>query len=90
MRIQILTEHLFAGRSDIEWKWYFKDHLAAHGIVSKDDLVLTGGVYQIQSEKQGLSEKKVCVLQMEHLRLLPVQMRSTVRIQMKIQKDLFI
>ena len=63
---------------------------AAHGIVSKDDLVLTGGVYQIQSEKQGLQEKKVCVLQMEHLRLLPVQMRSTVRIQMKIQKDLFI
>ncbi len=64
---------------------------AAHGIVSKDDLVLTGGVYQIQSEKsRDFQEKKVCVLQMEHLRLLPVQMRSTVRIQMKIQKDLFI
>lgn len=31
---------------------------AAHGIVSKDDLVLTGGVYQIQSEKQGLSGKE--------------------------------
>lgn len=31
---------------------------AAHGIVSKDDLVLTGGVYQIQSEKQGLSRKE--------------------------------
>lgn len=31
---------------------------AAHGIVSKDDLVHTGGVYQIQSEKQGLSGKE--------------------------------
>lgn len=31
---------------------------SAHGIVSKDDLVLTGGVYQIESEKQGLSGKE--------------------------------
>ena len=31
---------------------------SAHGIVSRDDLVLTGGVYQIESEKQGLSGKE--------------------------------
>lgn len=31
---------------------------SAHDIVSRDDLVLTGGVYQIESEKQGLSGKE--------------------------------
>lgn len=30
---------------------------AAHGIVSKDDLVITGGMYEITSEQQGLSGK---------------------------------
>lgn len=31
---------------------------SAHDIVSRDDFVLTGGVYQIESEKQGLSGKE--------------------------------
>lgn len=30
---------------------------AGHGIVSKDDLVLTGGTYEITAEKQGISGK---------------------------------
>lgn len=58
---------------------------AGHGIVSKDDLVVTGGTYEITAEKQGVSAS-----QMELLQSNPEKMRSTVKTARMRAKDLSI
>lgn len=58
---------------------------AEHGIVSKDDLVVTGGTYEITAEKQGVSAS-----QMELLQSNPEKMRSTVKTARMRAKDLSI
>lgn len=58
---------------------------AGHGIVSKDDLVVIGGTYEITAEKQGVSAS-----QMELLQSNPEKMRSIVKTARMRAKDLSI
>lgn len=53
-----------------------------HGIVSKDDLVLTSGTYVITSASHGLSGKTACVLPMALIRLYQEKMVSMLKIKM--------
>ena len=55
---------------------------AGHGIVSKDDLVLTSGTYEINAASHGFSGKIVFVSQMERIRSHQLKMESMRKMQM--------
>ena len=64
---------------------------AGHGIVSKDDLVITGGTYAITAASQGgFRAKTAFVFWMAILRLHQVKMRSIRRMKTMRKKDLSI
>ena len=63
---------------------------AGHGIVSKDDLVVIGGTYEITAEKQGVSGKDSVRIADGTLQSNPEKMRSIVKTARMRAKDLSI